>query len=262
MFKSFVFWKNIIAATGLALAFIFLMGLWLKVHTHHGERYVVGNYVGLNLDEAHIKAKAKTFEIVVSDSIFRLDMEPHLVLSQNPISGSGVKRKRKIYLTITSGIPPMITLPSLVGAYNYDQYVKKLNRLGISGTILSKQYNDKLEENTILGIYLEGKQISEAEIKAGYQVAQGSEIRFVITERYTGRVTIPDLVCKKYPAAAFIIEGRNLVVGEVFGEFDEISEAYIWRQEPSFVPDTEIELGTTINLYLQKTPPQGCPVTF
>jgi D-alanine-D-alanine ligase len=262
MLKSMIFWKNTIAAIAVALVFVFLVGLWLRVHTHHGERYVVGDYVGLKLEEATKKANAKTFEIVISDSIFRLDMEPHVVLSQNPISGSGVKRNRKVYLTITSGEAPMVAMPPIVGSYNYDQYVKKLNRIGISGSILSKQYNEKLEENTILGIYFANRQITESEIGAGYEIPQGSELQFVVTERYTGRVAIPNLVCKKYPAATFIIEGRSLVVGEIFGEYEDVTEAYVWRQDPAFVPNSEVELGTTINLYLQSTPPAGCPVTF
>jgi len=262
MLKSYVFWKNFGAAVGLALVFVLIVGLWLRVHTHHGERYVVEDYVGMKLEDAMEKANAKTFDIVISDSIFRLDMEPHLVLSQNPIPGSGVKRKRKIYLTITSGEAPMVTLPQLVGSYDFDQYVKKLNRLGISATILSKQYNEKLEENTILGIYFGNRQITETEIRNGYEIPQGREIQFVVTERYTGRVTIPDLVCKKYPAATFIIEGRSLVVGEVFGDYEDITEAYVWRQDPDYIPNSEVEVGTIINLYLQKTLPAGCPVTF
>jgi len=50
--------------------------------------------------------------------------------------------------------------------------------------------------------------------------------------------------------------------GEVFGDYEDITEAYVWRQDPDYIPNSEVEVGTIINLYLQKTLPAGCPVTF
>ncbi len=256
--KSDRLWKNIGGAGAVLLFFFLMVNLWLKLYTHHGERYLVGDYTGMELVDAQRMASAKTFEIVLNDSIFRLDMGPGIVLNQNPAAGTGVKRNRKIYLTVTTSKPPMVNLPTLAGNYNFDAYERKLARIGVQATILTKEYNETLEENTIIGVYYQDEKISEADLGAGYAVPQGAAVNFVVTERFTGKVPIPNLVCRTFATASFLLSSSKLIIGDTIGEFEYLESAYVWRQEPAFVPDRQIPIGTKVDLFLQNELPPGC----
>jgi hypothetical protein len=37
-----------------------------------------------------------------------------------------------------------------------------------------------------------------------------------------------------------------------------LESAYVWRQEPAFVPDRQIPIGTKVDLFLQNELPPGC----
>lgn len=256
--KSIRLWKNVGWAGGVLLFFFLMVNLWLKLYTHHGERYLVGDYTGMELIDAQRMASTKTFQIVLIDSIFRLDMAPGIVLNQNPAPGTGVKRNRKIYLTVTASKPPMVKLPALAGNYNFEAYERKLARIGVQANILTKEYNETLEENTIIGVYYQNKKISESNLGAGYAVPQGAAISFVVTERFTGKVPIPNLVCRTFATASFLLSSSKLVMGDTIGDYEILESAYVWRQEPAFVPDRQIPIGTKVDLFLQNELPPGC----
>jgi len=257
--KAGKLWKNIGGAAFLLLFFFLMVNLWLKLYTHHGERYLVGDYTGMELIDASRMASSKTFQIVIIDSIFRLDMGPGIVLNQNPAPGTGVKRNRKIYLTVTASQPPMVNLPSLAGNYNFEAYERKLGRIGVQAQILTKEYNETLEENTIIGVYYKDEKITESDLRVGYAVPQGSTISFVITERFTGKVPIPNLVCRTFATASFLLSSSQLMIGDTIGDYEFLESAYVWRQEPAYIPNQQIPIGTKVDLFLQTEAPQGCP---
>ena len=60
--------------------------------------------------------------------------------------------------------------------------------------------------------------------------------------------------------AIFLINSMNLSVGEVIGGAGDPGNAFVWKQEPSFIPGQMIPMGSQINVYLQNTRPAGCPV--
>ena len=257
--KSVKLWKNLGGAGAVLLFFFIMVNLWLKLYTHHGERYLVGDYTGMELIDAARMASAKTFEIVLIDSIFRLDMAPGIVLNQNPSPGTGVKRNRKIYLTVTASKPPMVNLPSLAGNYNFEAYERKLARIGVQAKILTKEYNETLEENTIIGVYYKDEKITEADLGTGYAVPQGAAISFVITERFTGKVPIPNLICRTFATASFLLSSNKLILGDTLGDYEFLEGAYVWRQEPAYLPNRQIPIGTKVDLFLQTELPAGCP---
>ena len=97
--SSTIFIRNFVgmlAFTGLLLMLVFG---WLRCYTKHGESREVHNYIGLDLEDARDKAVKRSFNIVISDSLYVRDKEPNVVLDQNPKPLSEVKEnRRKIYL--------------------------------------------------------------------------------------------------------------------------------------------------------------------
>ncbi|MBK7869642.1 MAG: PASTA domain-containing protein [Saprospiraceae bacterium] len=257
--KSPIFLKNFIAWAGLMLILIFGVNLLLKLYTRHNESVQVGNYIGMSVDEAIRRARDRSFRIVVIDSIDRMGERPGAIIAQDPVPLSRVKQKRRIYVTIVKSIPDNVPLPDLVGSYNYEQYTKKLDLLDIRYKIRDREFDSKLEENTILYFYYNDRKITDADLRNGVEVPRGSTLEFVVTERSTGYVEIPDLVCKTYEAAQFLISTNNLAIGNIYGEVGDLNSAYVWKQEPAYEPGQMIRMGEQISLYLTEERPASCP---
>ena len=88
------------------------------------------------------------------------------------------------------------------------------------------------------------------------KIPKGSTLEFVITERSSNQVTIPNLVCTRYEAATFLISSTNLSLGTVHGTVSD--DAWVWKQEPDYVRGAQIKMGTKIDIYLTPDRPSGC----
>lgn len=256
-FTSPYFLRNLGVLLGFLFVFITLLSFALRLYTRHGESLTVPKYEGMHVDEAIRKAKSRSFSVVVLDSIYEIDKVPGTVFQQDPKPSSRVKQNRTIYLSIYSKTPPEIELPTLVGSYNFEQYAKKLSILKLKAVIKERVFDSVQEENTIQYFFYDGQKITDNDLRKGVKVPQGSTLEFVVTQRHTGMVAIPNLVCQQYKAAHFLITSMNLSVGAVYGEvFDD---AYVWKQEPEYIEGQMIRIGEQINIYLTNTRPQGCP---
>ncbi|MEL6865398.1 MAG: PASTA domain-containing protein [Bacteroidota bacterium] len=255
---SKVFLINFSGIIAMLSVFSFFTFLWMHYYTNHGESLQVHNYIGLSLEDAVQKAEQRSFSIIVNDSIFIVGKPPEEVLEQNPKPFSRVKENRKIYLTITKKQADLVSLPDLTGGNDdFKQYQRKLSRLSIDTKIVGRRFSNKLEPNTILELLYEGEDITE-KVKDGFKVPMGSLVEAVVTERSGGTVSVPNLVCKNYDAARFLIGNYNLNIGSVIEDatVTDRNTAYIWRQSP--MPAGRIRIGEQINIYLTQYLPDNC----
>ena len=158
---SGIFLRNFLGVITLFAVLLFISFWWMRCYSKHGESLQVHNYIGMDLNDAISKANKKSFDIVISDSIFLPDKAPNLVLDQNPQPLSRVKENRKIYLTVTKSNPDLVTLPDLLGGNDdYKTYSRKLERLRVKSKITSRRFSNKLEANTILEVIYQGDTLS------------------------------------------------------------------------------------------------------
>jgi beta-lactam-binding protein with PASTA domain/D-alanine-D-alanine ligase-like ATP-grasp enzyme len=257
--SSAIFLKNLVALVLLGGVSFLLLNASLNWYTHHGQSVEVQDYRGMSFREAKRKARARSFDVVVNDSAYIVGKAPNTVLDQIPKPASRIKKNRNIYLTISSGTPPEVPLPNLVGGNDdYEQYSKKLSRLGINARIKTREFNADLEDNTILYLIFDGQRISAADLKRGVDVPKGSTIDFVVSIRNTGTVDIPNLVCLTYEEAAFLLRSSQLVVGSVFAPGEASPGLFVYKQEPEFTAGLKLNVGEQVNLYLTETRPEGC----
>lgn len=255
--SSGIFLKNLGAIVAFLAVLFFLTKGLLNLYTHHGESLEVHDYRGMSIDEARQKARQRSFSVVVMDSVFLLNQPPNEVIEQSPRPFSRVKENRSIYLTVTRSTPPEVPLPSLIGSDELEQYRRKLERLDIDLVVRDKQFDRKIEENTILYLYYDGRRIDPEDLEnSKFRVPKGSTVGAVITVRNTGRAEVPNLVCLPFSEASFNITGRQLVVGRVEGANRSPDNFFVWKQEPP--AGTMLRIGEPVNLYLQATPPEGC----
>ncbi len=259
--SSTFFLKHFAAMVGSVLLLGLLTFYFLTCYTRLGESVQVPDFTGMQLVEVQDLARARHFELAIIDSVFIVGKDPGIVLEQNPSPLSRVKEGRTIYLTITKSEPDLVQLPSLVGAYDYNQYARKLKRLYLKPRVKERVFDPKQASNTILYLYYEGKKITEQDLRNGVKVPMGSVIEAVITERGANTVEIPNVVCMTFEEAAFTLTSANLILGRIEEDqtvFDRLS-AYVVRQEPAPSPGARIKMGERVNIWLSQQQPAHCP---
>lgn len=260
--KSPVFLLNFAGILLMVFSSILLTRWALKIYTHHGESIQVPDYIGMDMRDAERKARKQNFSLVAIDSFFDSSKRPNTIYHQTPEPNQRAKEGRTIYVSKYRAQADSVLLPTLVRAgYNYSQYITKLRRLDVKGSIRKRVFDNKQEENTILYLFYNGRKITDDLLRRGVKVPRGSTLEFVITERITNEVPLPDLICKRYEEATFLLTSSNLSLGQTIGAEGVESNAFVYRQEPEFLPGKMIPKGTAVDLYLSTTRPDGCPAT-
>jgi len=242
---------------------LFLTMQWLKSYTNHGQKMELPNYVGEVLKEAVQDAKEKSFEVIVKDSIHKVGKPGGLILSQNPKSGSVVKEKRKVYVTVTKynadEVKSEYVTANLYGQ-DFSMVESRLINQEFVTKIKSRVY-DKAEPNHILEVWYDGQKITDRNtVKKDVYLKKGSTISFVLSKNNEGQKAVPDLMCQTLEAARFNLESSRLNIGEIIvgDDIEDAESAYISKQVPDYSANSKIAMGSSINVYLSKSPPKGC----
>lgn len=261
-FTSPIILKNLGLFLVTIIGILFLSSILMKSCTRHGEALQVEDYSGMRLAEAMKKARNSNFKIAISDSLDRGNNPPNIVLTQEPSPFSKVKKNRTIYLTITKSQRDQVILPTIIGADEFEQYAKKLNRLSIKSEIKDRILNDRYASNTILKIYnAEEKEINLEDIKRGIKIDKGSTLYFDVTERSDSYTNIPEVKCEPFDRADFLIRSYQLVVGTVHLDPTVVNRAtaFVYKQVPEFSSTEKIRIGQQIDVYLTQNRPSECP---
>ena len=260
---SKVFWKNVLFIFLTTLLLVFLVNLWLKQYTLHGQKIELPNFVELNIHEAKKIAAENNFEIVITDSVHIVGKHGSVILNQNPESGFFAKEGRKVYVTTTKHNPEMVNIKALPVLYgkNYDRKKKELS-IGhqINSTVVGSVYDIGPENHIMMVIYETDTIITRKKRIRNLEIPRGGTLKFVLSKRSGGRVQIPDLVCQTYDAAKFLLNGYKLNAGDANADatVENFSEAYVYKQIPEFSPGKKIAMGTSFTLYLTQELPASC----
>ncbi len=258
--KSFI--KNLIFIALFFIVIFFLVLAWLRMYTNHGQKLELPNFVDMSLTEASGIANEATFEIIVNDSVHIIGQPGGIIRDQNPKAGSKVKENRKVYVTTTKYIADQIKVSGLPSLYGRD-YERKSRELGFMdlNTSVKDYIYDPGEPNHILEVYYKGKKIVSREGREGeVELEKGGTLEFVLSKRYGGEMSIPNVECMDYESAFFLIENLKLKVGKVVtsGKISEQSTSYVVAQDPPFDPEGLIQIGDEIILTITQDKPANC----
>lgn len=251
------------------LAVIVFMGicllasfLWLKLYTHHGQELVMPDYTGYIYEDALKDAGKKKFRMSIQDSLHVLGKPGGEVLKQNPAPGSLVKSKRMIYVTITKRSPDKILsgrLPEMYGK-SYERKKKELEEhFEIKSRIVDTRF-DPGDPGQVLEVRYHGATIMDGKGRDNtVQVEKGDYLDFIISAKSGGKVEIPDLRCKTYEEAMFLLENLGLESIEVIknGSIENLEEAIVVSQNPR-ADGALVEMESTIQITIQSVKPDDC----
>ncbi len=141
-------WTALIAMAVTALLLVWLLLLFLKIWTHHGDDATVPEIKDMTYARASATLDAAGLAIEISDSIYDTTIPAGTVVESWPKAGSQVKRGRSVYVTVTAFSPKHVTLSMPVTGVSVRQAVSYLNALGITGirfVNVPSQYPDLVE---------------------------------------------------------------------------------------------------------------------
>jgi eukaryotic-like serine/threonine-protein kinase len=251
--SSKIFLTDFAKMLGMIALALFMIFWLMTCFTRHGESLKVGNYVGKNMKQVEDLIDDDGFEYVVTDSIFRENFPPDMVLEQNPAPNSYVKTGRTIYLKITKAAGDLVLLPDLAGRDDLISYTEALKTIGIRVGKVDTIPDANLSDGTVVKIIVKGRDVY-ADISKGIRLPQGSQIDLAVSRRETNETSVPNFIENgRYLTAeeyGFLVESRELKIGQIIKDASVTDEhtAFISKIYPS--KGTVLMKGDSITIYL------------
>ncbi len=246
-FKSRTFLKHLGIAAASLLLFFWICFWLLDWYTHHGEAIPVPDFAGKKMSQVQNLAEDKNLRFQIVDSIYDPDKPPGVVVDQDPESGFNVKPDRMIYLTLSTNVPPMVSMPNLVDA-SVRQAASVLESYGFK--IGKKNMRPDPCSGCVLAQLMNGK-----EVKPGTRIPKGSVIDLVVGKgQGSDYVPVPKVIGMTLDEARSEIIGANLSVGAIICEGCKTSRdsasAKVYQQNPGASAENLVNSGSSVDLYL------------
>jgi len=240
--------RNLIAAAATGVVILILTIVFLKIVTRHNQELEVPDFSGMTVADAIEVADDNNLRLEVTDSVFLPRVGRGVIFRQNPVSGSMVKKNRRILLTINSIQPKKVTMPSIIG-YSLRQAKAELSAKQLNvGKLI---YVNDMATNNVLSQRFDGRFIP-----TGTLIETGSEIDLELGMSADNSMTsIPSLVGFSLVTAKDIIIDNSLNLGKL--RFDESVKNYadtissfVIRQFPEPTESLSYLLGSRVDLVL------------
>jgi beta-lactam-binding protein with PASTA domain len=228
----------------LAALFLAFFFVYLPYTTNHGQTITVPDVTRLSLDEMQNILNDRDLRYEVSDCTFVAGALPLTIVQQYPRANMKVKEGRKIYVTITKRVAPMVAMPKLTDLTNRSAELN-LHSLGLE--IGERIYVPDVAKNSVLRQLYNGK-----EIIAGTPVPKGAKIDLEVGDGLGNTMfAVPDVVGKPLDEAKLTIRGSNLKVGTIIPVDDPEKEVgTVVRQRPEARTGERIRVGETMDLWV------------
>lgn len=163
---------NLAAMVAVVIAAIFITFRWIDNYTEHGIAIKVVDVTGMQEEEAIQALSKHDLMGITSDHIFVKGVPAGEVISQRPAGNAKVKRGRKIYLTVSSGNHPMITVPDIADNSSLRQAESRLRAAGFQ---LTPHDTIDGELDWVYGIRYNGRELNGEE-----KIPEGSTLTLII----------------------------------------------------------------------------------
>lgn len=243
--------RNLIRAgkfVGFYLIVFILLGIFLRIYTHHGKTISVPDFKGVMPARAQQIAKHNNLQLQIVDSTFIDYMPKGSIVDQNPRPGTHVKENRTIFITTNAFNRAKVKMPKLVGlSYRQGKATLEMQGLRVGQLI----YRPDFAKNNILKQMYNGETITD-----GTLVEKGSTIDLVLGDGHGNNSTpLPNLIGMNKFEAINELNNAYLNVGNVYIEnaktANDSMTAKVYKQEPGyFGPGARATLGGRIDIWL------------
>ena len=163
---------NLAAMGTVVVAAVLITFRWIDSSTEHNIAIKVPNITGMQEQEAIEHLAQHDLEGIASDRVFIKGVPAGEITAQRPAAEAKVKRGRKIYLTVSSGNQPMITIPDVIDNSSLREAESRLRAAGFRLT----------PHDTIPGDldWVYGVRYEERELKSQERVPEGAQLTIVV----------------------------------------------------------------------------------
>ena len=248
-------WKGFLIHLFLVLlvvtgAVFILFAVYLPTTTNHQDTAFLPDLKGKSLEQAKNDLEALKLNYLIYDSSAQMydpTYPPYTVLDQNPAPQEKVKERRTVYLTINPVNPPLIDIPNILDLSVRNALILLKNNGLKFGKVI---YVDDIVANTVLGVQVEGVNISTEQLELGYKVYKGSSISLKVGNgRHSFLVRVPDVVGLDFDIAERQLIGGGLKVGAIdLVTVDTLQAGTVVRQSPKATSSRVTNLGSAVRL--------------
>jgi beta-lactam-binding protein with PASTA domain len=240
--------KHLMVMIGISIVLLFLISLFIKLYARQGKEFVMPQFAvsdstpGKTVEEA-MAANDLDLEFVILDSVYTPGIKAGLILTQDPLAGTMVKKGRKVYVSVASASAADIIMPELTGL-SVRQATSEIYACGLKVgnlTFVDDPFKNNVKEQKVKG----------RPIYTGQKVAPGTVIDLVVGNGDgSGGVPVPFLIGKTSEQAHRDIHSLSLNVGrEHFNGVKDKASAVVYRQEPDYTGVNKHPFGTRIELW-------------
>lgn len=242
--------RNFIWGIVFVIVLVLLLQLFLALFTRHNKELTVPDFTALDMTTVHKVARNLNLRVEVADSVFVKHLPLGVVFSQNPVAGSRVKKNRRIFITINSTVPRMVSVPSVIG-YSLRQAQAELAASGLGVGKLT--YVSDIATNNVLRQQYKGK-----DIPSGRKLETESKIDLVLGLNEEDNTTsVPNVKGFTGSVAASNIIENSLNVGKMryddsVKNYADSLHAVVYSQSPA--GGTPAGMGRSVDIYLTVNP--------
>lgn len=233
--------------SGITLILLFVVWLkYLDIYTNHNDFIKVPDFNGIHVRNLDSVVETNSLRYVIIDSVFDKLKPKGVVVNQDPLSNTDVKKNRRIYLTINSLMPRKVNLPDILDL-TLRQAVSKLQKHGLEVGRL--EYRPDIATNKVLSFKVNG-----IVTEVGQELYHGTIIDLVLGQGLSNeKVVIPNLVGLSRIESHMILKSNSLNIGlEYFNnEVSDSNSAVVYKQYPQAVESHKISMGSSIDLYFE-----------
>ena len=238
--------RNLVMALCLGIVLYFIINLSLSIYTRHGQKFIVPHLIGHSYSEAQAMARNGELRLEIIDSLYMPKQKPGQILDQSPKPGMGVKKGRRIFLTVNAFRPRTEVIPYVTG-YSLRQAKNMLETKGFE--IERLVYRSDMATNNVLDELYQGKSIS----RDSRTLAElGSNITLVVGVNHSSPLPrIPKVIGLTLREAKSRLWEAGINIGRLRYDSgvkeEEYENARVYRQEPN--QQSRIDYGGYVALW-------------
>lgn len=230
----------LIIVTTLVSLYLFVVFFAMPLYTRHWQRIRVPHVTNLSASAAEKIIGYANLEPIRNETKFDDTLPAGYVIFQNPLANTYVKKGRRIYLTFSKGMRPVV-VPKLIG----------MNVRDARFTILQNQLRVGKISYDFDGYYPEEVVMDQA-IQPDVEIFAGTALDITVSlgEEPTD-IYIPNMYGKSLEEAEILIQKSQLTKGRVnYRESTQVEPNLVIYQ--SLEPGARAVPGDTVNIVISK----------
>ena len=245
LFYIFIYIFNFLLGSIVTLLLFYILILFMNSYTMNGEEFELKDFQSLTIEEASRELEQLGLRYQLLDSVFTDSVPKGSIFTQNPISGTFVKRGRLIYFTINRSSSQKFVIPNV---YNKSER-EAVNQLSSHFKLKIARGENYSPVFSVVAMI----KVGDHEVFPGQELIEGTTVTVYFgSGRSRTNIIVPLLVGSSTEEAKMILEQSNLKIGSIIseGEILDTINAIVINQRP--LSESKLQAGDMVDLVIKQ----------